>query len=175
MVDYKDLIQRIALKDDTAFTELYNQTKLSVFSILLAIVKDKAVAEDLMQDTYMKMVDALPSFEGKSAFKTWLISIARNKALDYLRQSKKTIRLLDETLEQTPDPTDVHPLKTMECEWLLSKLSKEERQIVLLRAVDGLKHREIAALLEKPLGTILWMYQTAISKMKRASKEEEHA
>lgn len=172
MTDYHDLIARIANKDESAFEELYNQTRLPVFSILLAIVKDKAVAEDLMQDTYMKMIDALPSFEGKSAFKTWLVSIARNKAFDYLRQQNKTTRFQEDVLTQVPDPVLAQPLKTMECEWLLSTLTEEERQIVFLKAVDGLKHREIAKLLNKPLGTILWMYQTAIAKMKRASKED---
>jgi len=172
LTDYHDLIARIANKDESAFEELYYQTRLPVFSILLAIVKDKAVAEDLMQDTYMKMIDALPSFEGKSAFKTWLVSIARNKAFDYLRQQQKYNHRLDQDLTQVPDPVLAQPLKTMECEWLLSTLTEEERQIVFLKAVDGLKHREIAKLMNKPLGTILWMYQTAIAKMKRASKED---
>jgi RNA polymerase sigma-70 factor (ECF subfamily) len=175
LTDIDALIRRIAAKDEAAFEELYDLTKLPVFSILLAIVKDKAVAEDLMQDTYMKMIDALPSFEGKSAFKTWLVSIARNKAFDYLRQQHKNPIIKEEVLAAIPDRATVSPLKTMECEWLLSTLTEEERQIVFLKAVDGLKHREIAKLLNRPLGTILWMYQTAIAKMKRADKEGSHA
>ena len=175
MTDYLELIQRLASKDESAFVEIYNQTKIPVFSIIIAIVKEKAVAEDLLQDTYIKMIDALPTFQGRSAFKTWLVSIARNLAYDYLRQAKKSTLLMSDTVEQISDPFNVHPLKTMECEWLLSTLSEEERQIVILRAVNGLKYREIASLLGKPLGTILWMYQTAINKMRRVNKEEDYA
>jgi RNA polymerase sigma-70 factor, ECF subfamily len=173
MTDYHALLRRIAKKDDLAFAELYEATRTAVFSVLLAIVKNRMVAEDLMQDTYMKMIDALPDFQGKSAFKTWLIAIARHQAFDYLKKNHKTSQMDEGFVERIADETLRKPMDQLECEWLISTLDEEERQIVFLRVIEKMKHREIAALLSKPLGTILWIYQKAIAKMQTAGRENE--
>lgn len=172
MQDYDDLINRIKHHDDQAFALLYDETRYSVFAIIIAIVKNRHVTEDLMQDTYMNMLKKLHQFNGQVHFKTWLLTIARNLAIDHYRRSLKSTTI---DIQEQEYLLPIHEDKIeekMEFEMYLNLLNDEERQIVLLKTVDGMKHHEIASLLAKPTGTIMWIYNRAIKKMRKLGKED---
>lgn len=168
----KILIERVKQKDNAAFELLYNETKYSVFSIIYAIVQDTGHAEDLMQETYIKMLRSIDTFNPKYKFKTWLLTIAKHLAIDFYRKNKQTVNIDIHTQEYLIPPHHDHTMKKMESEMFLSILTEEERIIVMLKIIDGMKHREIGKLLNKPQGTIMWVYQKAIKKMQAYGKEE---
>jgi len=170
--NYNDLVKQIKLRDDQAFAILYEDTRYSVYSIIYAIVKNRQVTEDLMQDTYMKMLQKIHQYNGEVQFKTWLLTIAKNLAIDHFRRSSKSVSIDIQDQEYLLPHHDDFVEKKMESELFLSVLNDEERQIVLLKVVDGMKHHEIAKLLEKPTGTIMWIYNKAIKKMQKLGKEE---
>jgi RNA polymerase sigma-70 factor (ECF subfamily) len=172
MPDYRRLIQRILAQDESAFETLYHATKYAVYSIIYAIVKDKDDTEDLMQDTYLKMVKALPSYDGSSQFTTWLLTIAKRTAIDHYRKERRIVHLKDIDTAIIPDLQANRSEHQMEAEHYLKVLSDEERQIVLLKIVDRMTHKEIARLFDKPAGTIAWLYHQAMQKIKKAAKEE---
>jgi len=175
MPDYLELVKRIKLRDDHAFDILYEDTKYSVFSIIFAIVKDRYVAEDLMQDTYMKMLQAIHQYNGKAKFKTWLLTIAKNLAIDYYRKNAR-VTTLDLQLDEYLLPShDDRSYEKLESEMYLNVLDIEERQIVLLKVVSELKHHEIAKIVGKPLGTVMWIYNKAIKKMQKLGEEDSNA
>lgn len=175
MPDYRSLIRRTLEKDETAFEALYQATKYAVYSMIYAIVKDKDATEDLMQDTYLKMVKALSSYDHSTQFTTWLLTIAKRTAIDYYRKDRRLIHMDPSDMESIPDPLEQRSERTMEAERFLKVLSDEERQIVLLKIVDRKRHKEIALLMNKPPGTIAWMYHEALIKMKKAAKEDRDA
>jgi len=170
--DILKLIEKLKNKDNEAFEIIYYQTHKMVFSIIYSIVKDDLDAEDLMQDTYIKMIENINSFKVGRNFKTWLGTIARNLAIDHYRRSQRVLNIdLQEEeqvyLESTNENLD---LKAEALE-LLETLSSDEQLIVLLRVVDELTFREISEITNRPLGTVIWSYNQSINKLSKLYKE----
>ena len=119
-----------------------------------------------MQDTYLKALNKIHTYKRKAHFKSWIVTIAKNLAInEYNRRKKEMLIDLNEK-EYILGNT----ASTVENEILIKQifkvLSDIEKEVVLLHVVGDLKHREIAKLLNKPLGTITWMYNQAIKKLK---------
>lgn len=96
----------------------------------------------------------------------WLLTVARNLALMQLRQRGRTEELDDGEWDAIPAPAELDPADRALLQDALAALEDRERQVVLLHAVSGLKHREIAGLLELPLPTVLSKYHRALKKLK---------
>ncbi|MGD9761784.1 MAG: RNA polymerase sigma factor [Candidatus Izemoplasmatales bacterium] len=164
-INYEDYINLLIEKDDEAFQFVYENTKKGVFSMIISIVKNKAATEDLMQDTYIKMIEKIHQYKKGKNFYAWLLQIAKNTALDYYRKHK------NEVVYDPQEQSYYHDsLKTDEKTYsvldLVKPLNDLEKQIVLLRAVDQMKFKDIAQIVDKPLGTVLWIYNKAINSLK---------
>jgi RNA polymerase sigma-70 factor, ECF subfamily len=160
-------------KDQKAFEAIYHETKHAVYAMVLPIVRDRSLAEDVMQDTYIKMVENIHSYNPKYKFINWLLTIAKNTALDMYRTRQKEVSLHDETLDFI-ESRETSEDKKIDASYYLSLLTKEEQTIVLLKTVGELTHKDIAYQLNKPIGTITWQYNQAIKKMREAGKEHHH-
>jgi len=163
-INYEDYIDLLKNKDEEAFQTVYENTKKGVFSVIVSIVKNKAVTEDLMQDTYIKMIEKINQYKRGRNFYAWLLQIAKNNALDYYRKYHR------ETLYDPIEQSYYHDnLKTDEVTYTVMDLVKPlpdlDKQIVLLRAVDEMKFKDIAKVVDKPLGTVLWIYNKAIKTL----------
>jgi RNA polymerase sigma-70 factor, ECF subfamily len=164
-----DYLPALASRDEAAFQLIYDETKKGVYSIIIAIVKSKQITEDLMQDTYIKMLEKLDTYQRGRNFSAWLFQIAKNLAYDYVRKESRvsTFDPQEQNLlfDKVPDyePTVINP----SLEQMLQPLDDVERQIMLLKAVNDSTFKEIAQTLSKPLGTVLWLYQRALKKMKK--------
>ena len=166
MTDYDKYIELLKLKNEEAFEFIYHNTKALVYSIILGIVKDRSASEDLMQDTYLTMLEKINQYKYGSNFRSWLLAIARNKAIDYYRRRQKET-FIDPEQEDTVLPTvKAVGERNLLVTDILNSLSPIERTIFLLYIVDDLKHREIAEALNLPLGTVLWHYNKATKKIK---------
>jgi len=174
MAKLEKYIDGLFQKDEASFEAIYNDTKNSVYAIIVAIVKDRDIANDLMQDTYLTMLEKLHQYKRGRSFKTWLLTIARNKAIDYYRKKKKEILInvnkADTILPQT-SPQGERNILVRE---MLAQLDDMERQVFLLYITENLKHREIAKILDIPIGTSIWYYQKAIKKIKQMKGSDEH-
>lgn len=170
-MDLLEAIEKLKLKDNEAFEYIYYQTKTSVYAIIINIVKDHNLTEDLMQDTYIKMIENIYQYDYKYKFITWLLTIARNTAIDEYRKRKKlqSIDIHESEYLFPYEKTDVTNIYN--ANYLLSLLDDDEREVVILYAIEQLKHREIAKILNKPIGTITWLYNSAIKKLKEVGKE----
>lgn len=165
-------IEKLKNKDNEAFEYLYNNTKRLVFTVIIAIVKDYSTTEDLMQDTYIKMVENINSYDVKYKFTTWIATIARNTALDYYRKSKKQFSVDVTENEYLFPKTYNDAAEEYNTNYLLKILTDEEREVVMLYALDDFKHREIAEILNKPIGTITWLYNQAMKKLRKEHFDE---
>lgn len=153
--------------DETAFDVLYEATRIDVYYVILTIIRDPMLAEDLMQDTYMKMIEKLPEYEARGEFKAWLTTLAKNLALNAYNRRKREITLDYE--DNAPLFNVVYPdaEKRYEVKGLLDGLEPVEREIVIRHALLDEKHRVIAEHLGMPLGTVLWKYRQAIKKLRK--------
>lgn len=170
-MDYKHYVKLLKNKNETAFEAIYHETKHAVYAMVLPIVKDRSLAEDVMQETYTKMVEKIYSYDTKRSFMTWLLSIAKYAALDTIRNRRDL--LMDHTENDDLFISKTSSVeKQLESEYFLSLLSNKERRIVLLKIVGDLKHKEIAELLDIPPGTVRYMYTEALKKMRQSEKGE---
>ena len=153
--------------DQEALAQLYHRTRTAVFGLALSYLKNRHDAEDVTQDTFVRAWENAPSYRPQGKPMAWLLTIARNLSLMKLREKDRTESLPEEDWA-LPGPDDA--LTTEDRTVLsaaMSVLEDEEQRIVLLHAVTGLKHREIAESLSLPLSTVLAKYHRALKKLRR--------
>jgi len=174
-IDFDKYIDLLKEKDNEAFAFVYENTKRGVFSVIAPIVRDKSEVEDLMQDTYIKMLQNINSYQKGRNFTAWLFQIAKNLAIDYYRKQKRTTVLDPQDHEYVFDKEqETNEDYGLEINEVIGILSPEEKEIVLLKIVSGNVFREIADIVDKPLGTVLWIYNKAIKKIRdHVGKEAE--
>lgn len=167
MVLDKNTIEQLKQHNEAVFESIYHETKKGVYAIIFAIVKDYDRTEDILQDVYMRMLIKIDQYKVGSNFKNWLLQIAKNQAIDYYRRTKKLASVDDEQIDFMIDNNQETPDEKSSFESMLECLDETEKTIVLLKVVDEMSHQEIARIIHKPLGTVLWLYQRALSKLKK--------
>ena len=157
---------------DAAFRELVRRYERPVFSLLYRMVRDRALAEDLAQETFIKVLNGIKSYRPEFKFSSWIFKIANNAAIDHLRRKSIDTLSLDgapgaETADQIRatslqlDSRGESPLSEVEnrelgtaIERAIARLRPEYRSCILLRHVEGYSYEEIAESLDLPLGTV---------------------
>jgi RNA polymerase sigma-70 factor (ECF subfamily) len=158
--------------DEAAFRELIRRYQRPVFSIIYRMVRDRELAEDLAQETFLKVLNAIDSYRPEHKFSSWIFKIANNAAIDHLRRrdletlslegapDAVTTERREATALQVRDRTE-SPLEELEArelgsqiEQAIARLRPEYRACILLRHVEGRAYEEIADVLGLPLGTV---------------------
>ena len=167
-------IMRIPLGDKEAFKTVYESTRSAVFGFALSILRNRSDAEDVMHDTYLRVFRGAASYEPMGRPLTWILTIARNLAYNRIRDARN--------MDNIDDHMGIHSEHGMGraetnllLESALEALSEEECQIVILHAVTGWKHREIAEWMDMPLSTVLSKYRRALQKMREEIGGKEEA
>ena len=156
-----------------AFDIIYKLTYRKIFFIVLPILKDKALAEDIMQDTYLKFLDKIYSYNAKNSL-AYILTIAKNLAINEYNKRKREVRIIDSDIDNFSYDAFLELSASNEemIKSALSVLNNQEKNVFLLHNLENLRHREIALILNKPIGTITWIYQQALKKMKSHIKDK---
>ena len=126
-----------------------------------------------MQDTYVKVCLNASQYQAQGKPMAWILTIARNLSLMRIRSQKRIADIPDYEWDAIADEnSEFRSEDRMVLKAALDKVSKEESQIVVLHAVAGLKHREIAEMMDMPLATVLSKYNRAIKKLAKIIEEE---
>ena len=180
--DLSRLLARAGLGDRAAFAQLYEKSSAHLFAVVLRINRDRAQAEDILQEVYVNVWRAAQSFDAaQSQPLTWLTSIARNRAIDSLRR-KQAEPPLQTTMSGDLEDRDVYDTLPSDAPGpldLLSRasdaralaacmegLSAPQRQSVALAFFDGLSHAEVAAQMGEPLGTVKSWVRRSLQALK---------
>lgn len=161
------LFKRIGANDMDALEELYNLTERTLYAYTLSIVKNHEETLDLMQETYMKIMASAHLYKPMGKPLAWMFTIAKNLFLSKIRKDKREVNM--DTVEIEDDMRFSYVTDSddkMILEMALDILTEEERQIVLLHAVSGLKHKEIAESIGLKLSTTLSKYHRALKKIR---------
>lgn len=165
------LLLEIQKGNQASLKDLYDSTRFAVFAFILPYLYDQQLAEDVMQDTYLKVLDRIASYRSNDNGMNWLLTIAKHTAFDLIKHRKHESQVDREVLEATmPSDRDVYDLASPIIQSAKKVLDKDEQTILFLYALGEYKHREIAVMLNIPIGTVLWKYQNAIKKMKEVLK-----
>ena len=177
------LLSRSGLGDRAAFAQLYERSSGQLFAVVLRIQRDRATAEDLLQDIYVAVWKSAAGFDAARAQPmTWLTHIARNRAIDSLRRQQaqpRTESLTREDDDDRPDPAAAladegpGPLDLLDrasdarrIAGCMQGLTPPQRQSVALAFFDGLSHAEVAAKMSEPLGTVKSWVRRALMTLK---------
>ena len=161
------LILSLAAGDSQALAELYSLTDSAVYGFALSILKDHHAAEDVMQETYLRALGALERYTAGTNFTAWLVKIAKNIALNHVKKSAR---------ESPSDFTDEQEIrkyggKETELPYIFDVaakvLAEDEYRIVMLCQVAGYKRREVAEMLDMPIGTVTWKNNEALKKLRQ--------
>jgi RNA polymerase sigma-70 factor (ECF subfamily) len=156
----------IARGEPDAVRRLYEKTHKGLYGFILSITRNPHDAEDALQDTFLAIYRYAGDYKPKGKPMAWLYTVAKNAARMKLRAKGDHLSLEEELHESEAFARIEDTEERLTLEAALTLLSEEERQIVLLHAVSGLKNREIATLLELPLNTVLSKYHRALKKLK---------
>ena len=156
----------IADGSSDALAMLYQETSSSVYAYALSLLKNSHDAEDVLHDCYLRVWTAASSYRSSGKPMAWILTIAKNLCRKQLRVRSRTETWPEEDWTNSLESAEMTSDDKIVLQQCMEVLSDTERQIVVLHAVSGFKHREIAAYLELPLATVLSKYHRAIKKMK---------
>lgn len=165
------LLCRMKFGEEKAFEELYKKTSRQVFAYVLSIANNYHTAQDLTQDTYIKIRKNVDKYVSGNAF-AWIMQIAKNTAYNELAKSKKVIATDFGERTKTGGSYTIDENNVPVLEIIGTRLEDTDRKILLMHLSAGFKHREIAKELDMPLGTVLWRYNKAIKLLQKIIKEE---
>lgn len=154
-----DLVKRAQRGDERAYGAIVDAYRLPVFNYILRTVSDRELAEDLTQETFLRVWRSLPGFGHRAQLSTWLFQVAKNVVLDALRARDSRPRTTELVPEVTPTVLDapVEQAETIRELWsAVEALNLDLRTALLLRDVVGLSYNEIADALDVSLPTVKW-------------------
>jgi RNA polymerase sigma-70 factor (ECF subfamily) len=172
------LLARVALGDARSFEELYRQSGAHLYAVALRIVRDRPIAEEILQEAFVNVWHHAGSYDAaRSQPLTWLTSVVRNRALDHVRRREVDTTTLtrdddgDDVDFPAEGPTPVEMLeKAVEGRAIrdcVESLDPATRQAIALAFFQGLSHGELAAHLREPLGTVKSWIRRGLAKLRR--------
>jgi RNA polymerase sigma-70 factor (ECF subfamily) len=169
-----ELVRRLQRRDPRAMAELYDRYGRLVYALIFRVVRDTGIAEDLVQETFLRVWNRVRSFEAeRGALGPWLLAVARNRAIDYLRSAGGRMRHALE-LDETDHPalfTDLEKEllnsdKIRRVKAALEKLSESQRTVIELAYFEGMSQTEIAEHMGQPLGTVKTWARAALKSLR---------
>jgi RNA polymerase sigma-70 factor (ECF subfamily) len=171
----EDIIAGLRLRDPAAVAYLYDMLGKKLYSVILTIVRDKQTAEDLVQDTFVKVCNSSQQFHGdNTALAAWLLAIGRHRAIDYIRAKRRNGAEGSVSLD-----VDYHSdLLTAGINFsagdvesvreVIRRLPCDQRRVIDLAYYEGLSHNEMAVRLGVPLGTVKSWTRLALKRLRES-------
>lgn len=170
-----ELLRAIARGDESAFARVYDRYSPILLGLMLRILRSRAEAEDVLQEVFLQVWQRAHSFDAERgrAF-TWLVTLARSRAIDRLRSVGSRERAAQRSAEDAPpesepvewaDEAAVRAERAEAVQAALAELPEEQRQVLVLAYLEGMSQSEIAAAKNQPLGTVKTRTRSALRKL----------
>ncbi len=173
---FNEALNRIRKKEKAALKEIYEEYIGFVYHIILDMVKNRETAEDIASEFFIKLWEKTPEYSPGKGHKGYLAVMARNMSIDFMRKNRHEV-LEDENPDDdsggrneiaddsaTPEEEIVERLSVEEA---LDRLKPVYRQIITMKVLADMTFKEIASVLEMPMGTVTWNYREAIKQLRR--------
>ena len=183
-----ELIKAAANGDQSAFSELVTEYERLVYNTVKSKVLSAEDAMDISQEVFIKIWKALPNWRGECKFATWVYKVCINASLDFLRRApekteslsgrpdddgdERPLDIADDSVQASPERRLEQSETTMAVRRAIAKLPEDQRQIVILRDIDGYSYDEIADMLSLGIGTVKSRINRARTRLKSLLKVE---
>jgi RNA polymerase sigma-70 factor (ECF subfamily) len=180
--DDGSLIDRLRRRDPDAMGELYDRFGKVAFSVIFRIVRNQSTAEDLLQETFLRVWNRVHAFDqDKGSLGPWVLTVARNRAIDYLRSVDGRMAKNAFDIERTETPGLFSDLETeilsndriQHIRNAFDKLNPNQRMVIELAYFEGLSQSEMADRLKQPLGTVKTWVRSALKALRDELGEQE--
>jgi RNA polymerase sigma-70 factor (ECF subfamily) len=181
----QDLVKRFIHGDQTSIEVLINRHKNKVFTYIILIVKNQSLAEDIFQDTFIKVIKSLKEgkYKDNGKFVSWVIRIAHNLTIDHFRKEKQINTYSNEDYEadifnskklaeSTVEDIMVESQIIKEVRLLIDELPEDQKQVILLRHYGGLSFKEIAEQTDVSINTALGRMRYALINLRKLIEQK---
>lgn len=168
--DDRMLVERLRNGDTGAIDEIVERYKRPVYAFIIRMIGNRDTADDLFQETWLRVVRSAGSFRGDAKISTWLFQIALNQCRDHIRKAGKTQMISLEDVEPLTCDPGIDPLKMLEADRvraMIRELPQKMREVIVLRMYHDLDDREIAAAIGCPVGTVKTRYHRALKILEK--------
>lgn len=174
------LMEQLTRRVPDALEILYDRHSRAVYSLALRIAQQAASAEEIVQDVFLQLWRNARRYQAsRGPLEPWLLTLARNRALDHMRLKREKQRRREDTLEQQPlacaAPNPEHiadrEQRAARVRALMRSLPERQRQAIELAYFNGMTHSEIAQELKEPLGTVKSWIRTGLLRLREALEE----
>lgn len=171
----RELATRLQRRDPQALAELYDAYGRIAFALIVRIVRDQGIAEDLTQETFLRVWNRMAGFDAqRGALGAWVLTVARNRAIDYLRSVDGRTRINAIELSATETPAVFVDLeanlmngdRARQLKGAFEKLNEKQRMVIELAYFEGLSQSEMAERLKQPLGTVKTWVRSALQVLR---------
>ncbi len=169
------LVERLRRRDPDAMGELYDRYGKLAFSVIYRIVRNQSTAEDLLQETFLRVWNRVQAFDqDKGALGPWILTVARNRAIDYLRSLDGRMAKSSLDIEKMESPRVFNDLETQifdkdrmqNLRGAFDKLNPNQRMVIELAYFEGLSQTEMADRMKQPLGTVKTWVRGALKALR---------
>ncbi len=173
--DDRDLAERLKRREPAALAKLYDSYGKIAFSLIYRIVRDVGVAEDLVQETFLRVWNRAQGFDAaRGALGPWLLAVARNRAIDYIRSSGGKMARGALELEYAEHPSAFVNFESdlltrdreMRVRKAVDRLNENQRHVIELAYFEGLSQTEMAERMGQPLGTVKTWVRSALKNLR---------
>ena len=177
--DDSELVARLKRRDPDAMATLYDRYGRIMYSLILRVVHNEAVAEDLVQETFLRVWNRVHGFDQeRGALGPWILAVARNRAIDYLRSVQREAESSLE-MERVENPALFSNLESeilnidrvRKLKEAFQKLTPNQRTVIELAYYEGLSQVEMSEHLKQPLGTVKTWVRTALKTLREELDE----
>ncbi len=170
--------------DKQGLRRIYDAYMRLIYAVVYDVVKKREDAEDITSEFFIKLIRVASSFKKGSPHKTWLVTIARNMAIDFIRKNNREILEYDNEnssegiiekagMDNETGCVEDKAILAQDMKKAMESLSAKEKEIVDLKLIGGLKFKEIAQVTGQPIGTVTWLYNQGIIKLRRCLSSYE--
>ena len=186
MIPDYELIQRFIKGDESCFEQLIHRHKNKVFAYISLYIRDQALAEDLFQDTFIKVIQSVKSgrYQDNGKFISWVMRIAHNLIIDHFRRIKQMNTVSNDDYdsdlfnsrklaESTVEDNMIRKQIQKDVRKMISQLPDDQREVVILRHYAGLSFKEIADMTDVSINTALGRMRYALINMRKIMEEKK--
>jgi RNA polymerase sigma-70 factor (ECF subfamily) len=186
MIPDYELIQRFIKGEESCFEQLIHRHKNKVFAYISLYIRDQALAEDLFQDTFMKVIQSVKSgrYQDNGKFISWVMRIAHNLIIDHFRRIKQMNTVSNDDYdsdlfnsrklsESTVEDNMIRKQIQKDVRKMISLLPDDQREVVILRHYAGLSFKEIADMTDVSINTALGRMRYALINMRKIMEEKK--
>ena len=178
--EFQSAINKLLKGDNDGLVSIYEAYIKLIYIVVYNIVGSKEDAEDITSEFFIKLIRVADTFKKGRPHKTWLVTIAKNMALDYVRKKSRIVLIIDNNNNTFDNGNTSYQLKDVsnrsvedtvvmsnDISKAMDTLTPKEKEIIDLKLIGQFKFREIAEITKQPIGTVTWFYNQGIQKLRK--------